>query len=204
MILYGQYDSPFVRRVAVTLHLYGMAFERNIVSAYGDFETLLQSNPLGKVPALELDSGELLFDSQAILDHLDQAAGPDRALVPAEGQARRAVLRRATVALGLAEKAVALRTELYRRAPGTTDPAWVERLQTQITSALRWLDGQSASPWYSGESLGQDDVTAAVTYTYLLSKLDEFMAEQSCPKLSAINAACEALPAFQAAPFEDD
>jgi len=36
MILVGQYDSPFVRRVAVTLHLYGMPFTRNTLSVFSD------------------------------------------------------------------------------------------------------------------------------------------------------------------------
>jgi glutathione S-transferase len=55
MILVGQYDSPFVRRVAVTMNLYAMPFERRILSVFTDFEAMLQLNPLGKVPVLQLD-----------------------------------------------------------------------------------------------------------------------------------------------------
>ena len=85
MILIGQYDSPFVRRVAVTLQHYDIPFKRRVISVYGDFERMLAVNPLGKVPALLLDSGEVLVDSQMILDHLDEAAGPERALTPPVG-----------------------------------------------------------------------------------------------------------------------
>ncbi len=201
MILTGQYDSPFVRRVAVTLQHYGMAYERRVLSVYSDFAQTLAVNPLGKVPALELDDGEVLFDSQMILDHLDELAGLEKALTPAEGPPRRQVLRRMTVAQGLAEKAVALRVELFHRAPGTTDPAWAERLEQQVRSSLNWLEAQAPDPWFDGTGLRQDDVTAAVTQTFLANKLPDLMAAESCPKLGRLAAACEALPAFQAAPF---
>ena len=70
MILVGQYDSPFVRRVAVTLHHYGMPFERQVLSVFADAAAVRAVNPLGQVPALRLDDGETLFDSAAILDWL--------------------------------------------------------------------------------------------------------------------------------------
>ena len=201
MILTGQYDSPFVRRVAVALQHYGMSYERRVLSVYGDFARTLAVNPLGKVPALELEDGEVLFDSQMILDHLDELAGPERALTPARGPARRRVLRRVAVALGLAEKAVALRAELFRRTPGTTDAAWAERLEQQLRSGLSWLEVQAPDPWFDGQGMQQDDVTAAVAHTFLANKLPELMAAESCPKLDRLATACEAVPAFQAAPF---
>lgn len=58
MILVGQYDSPFVRRVAVTLNLYGLPFGRWSFSVFKDFDAVLALNPLGKVPVLTLDDGE--------------------------------------------------------------------------------------------------------------------------------------------------
>jgi glutathione S-transferase len=93
MILYGRYDSPFVRRVAVSLHHYGLPFERRPLSVYDDFEALLSVNPLGKAPALDWGDGEVLFDSTAILDALEEKAAPERRLVPPSGATRRAVLR---------------------------------------------------------------------------------------------------------------
>ncbi len=71
MILVGQFDSPFVRRVAITMNHYGLPFERKILSVFTDFEKMLAVNPLGKVPALQLDDGEYIFDSRMIIDYLD-------------------------------------------------------------------------------------------------------------------------------------
>jgi glutathione S-transferase len=57
MILVGQYDSPFVRRVAIALNHYGMSFERRALSTFQNFEEMLAINPLAKVPALILTDG---------------------------------------------------------------------------------------------------------------------------------------------------
>lgn len=76
MILVGQMDSPFLRRVAVTMNFYGIPFERQSLSVFADQKALGAINPLGKVPALVLDDDEVLFDSQMILDYLDETAGP--------------------------------------------------------------------------------------------------------------------------------
>lgn len=85
MILVGQLDSPFVRRVAATLSHYGLAFDRHVLSVFGDPDEVRRLNPLGKVPALIIDDGETLIDSAMIIDYLDELAGPDRALTPRSG-----------------------------------------------------------------------------------------------------------------------
>ena len=71
MILVGQYDSPYVRRVAITLHLYGISFTRNPISVFTNAREMARINPLVRIPSLILDSGETLIDSTAIIDHLD-------------------------------------------------------------------------------------------------------------------------------------
>ena len=89
MILVGQYDSPYVRRVAVSLRVLGFAYEHDTRSVFADFDAMREVNPLGRIPSLVLDDGEVLIDSAAILDWLDQTVGPERALLPATGPARR-------------------------------------------------------------------------------------------------------------------
>ena len=93
MILVGQFDSPFVRRVAVTLHHYHMPYTRNPLSVFRNAEDMQKLNPLIRVPALILDTGETLIDSNAIIDALDEMAGPARALTPAHGPERRKVMQ---------------------------------------------------------------------------------------------------------------
>ena len=83
MLLIGQYDSPFVRRVAIAMRLYGIAYEHQPWSTFGDADTIAPYNPLRRVPTLVLDNGEVLIESMAILDYVDELAGPDKALIAA-------------------------------------------------------------------------------------------------------------------------
>ncbi|MDB5686932.1 MAG: gst3, partial [Rhizorhabdus sp.] len=67
MILIGQYDSPFVRRVGIALHLYDMAYDHRPWSTFSDGDKVAAYNPLRRVPTLLLDDGDVLIESGAIL-----------------------------------------------------------------------------------------------------------------------------------------
>ena len=86
MLLIGVNRSPFTRRVAITLNIYGVPFEQRPLSGFGNRAEVRASNPLGRIPALVLDSGETLIDSDAIVDHLDEVYGGNqpsrRAMAP--------------------------------------------------------------------------------------------------------------------------
>src|SRR5438445_2761577 len=108
MILIGQYDSPFVRRVAIALRLYGLPFEHRPWSTFNDAHKIAPYNPLRRVPTLVLDDGEALIYSAAIIDHLDEIArGQDQvageAMLPSRGKARRRQLRLCALATGLGD-----------------------------------------------------------------------------------------------------
>ena len=204
MILVGQLDSPFVRRVAVCMNIYGVAFERQVISVFADADAVRAVNPLGKVPALILDDGETLFDSQMILDHLDELAGPERALTPSAGRQRRDVLRCSAVALGLAEKVVGLNFETKQRNPDTIDDGVIQRLETQVKSALNWLEACQPDPWLCGLDMTQADITATASLTHLINRRGELFPVGNFPTLAALRERAEALPPFQASPFPAD
>src|SRR3954467_7972381 len=79
MILIGQYDSPFVRRVAIALRLYNLPFEHRPWSTFSEADKIAPYNPAFRVPTLVLDNGEALLDSMVILDYLDELVGADKA-----------------------------------------------------------------------------------------------------------------------------
>src|SRR6516165_10670929 len=139
MFLIGQYDSPFVRRVAIALRLYGIAFEHKPWSTFGDAAKIAPYNPLRRVPTLVLDDGEALIESTAILDHLDELAGPDKAMIAARGPERRRALKTIALATGLGDKAVSL---LYERVlrKDQESKIWVERCGLQIGGVLEALE----------------------------------------------------------------
>jgi len=199
MILIGMFDSPFVRRVAVSLNFLGVAFEHRNWSVGKDFELIRHFNPLGRVPTLVLPDGEALIDSIAILDFIDEQAG-ERALLPRLGVERRNALKVISLALGAAEMGVrqlyevAFRPEAKRHAP------WVERCRAQMQSALTELErlAQARSgEWLIGPRTTQADLTAACVFTFLTEAVPLPQAAAQYPGLCALTARCEALPAFR-------
>jgi glutathione S-transferase len=201
MILIGQYNSPFVRRVAVTLHCYEIPFKRRVLSVFTDFDVMLTINPLGKVPVLQLDDGGRLFDSRAILDYLDSLVAPDQRLAPSSEPLRRAVLRIDSVATGLAEKLYERGYEFARRGPAKRDPAIVARVERQIDSALSWLERLAPSPWLLGDQMSRADITTAIAFTYMIEKHHSFLDQRPSPVLDVHCRYCEALPQFGRASY---
>jgi glutathione S-transferase len=143
MILVGQYDSPFVRRVAISLKLLGLTYEQDTRSVFGDFQSMLKTNPLGRVPTLQLDDGTKLIDSAAILDWLDENVGPERALIPHSGSARVEALQRIALAVGTIDKIGAANYERLIRPSKYRWPEWTERLLTQC---LKVTDPELLAP----------------------------------------------------------
>lgn len=205
MILTGQMDSPFVRRVAVALHHYGLPFSRNVISVYDDFAEILKLNPLGKVPALTVDDGTVLAESHLILDYLDRLVGPDAALMPADPEAQARLIPHLATAVGVAEKAVEFRTETVRRPSAIRDPARVERITAQIGAALDWLEDRTPPDCFiGGDALTHADIASAVAITFIERKNPEhFGGDDAFPRLRAHMMRCEALPPFRAAPFAE-
>jgi glutathione S-transferase len=195
MILVGQYDSPFVRRVAVSLLVLGFTYDRDARSVFADFDAMRRINPLGRIPSLILDAGEILLDSAAILDWLDQAVGPERALVPVEGRERRGVLRRVALATGAIEKAGAAAVELLVRPSPYRWPEWIDRCRTQAAGAIAAL---AAETWPSAVRLDQSQITTACMIRYVQMADPDLMPPDRYPALDALSARCEARPEFAA------
>lgn len=200
MILIGQYDSPFVRRVAVALNLYGMDYEHRPWSTFGDAEKLAAYNPLSRVPTLVLDDGELLIESGAILDHLDECAGADAALIARSGDARRATLKLCALATGLCDKMVSL---VYESAlHEETSPVWIARCEKQVGAVLDVLEaGQAkrgAAAYAIGERLTHADIAITCAMRFLAEAHPAIHAPGRWPALTALADRCEAMPAFSA------
>ena len=193
------FDSPFVRRVAVSMNLLGMPFEHRNWSVGRDFDLIRQFNSLGRVPTLVQPDGEALIESAAILDYLDDWAGPKRALLPLTGRDRRTALRVMATAIGAAEKGVAQLYETVFRPPEKRHPPWTERCGTQMHAALTELERACqarAGEWLLGHRMMQPDITATCVYTFLNDAL-AITRTSAYPGLAALAERCEALPEFR-------
>jgi glutathione S-transferase len=198
MILIGQYDSPFVRRVAIAMRLYGFAYEHRPWSTFGDADKLGVYNPLRRVPTLVLDDGEVLVESFAMLDYLDELAGPPKALIARGGEARRKALKICALATGLADKAVSL---LYERIlHKETSEVWVARCRVQVSGVLDTLDKDRAgraAPYWFGDAINHADIAVTCALRFVREAHPSVFDDARYPALSAHAARCEALPPFQ-------
>ncbi len=180
MILVGEYDSPYVRRVAVSLRVLEFEYEHDTRSVFAEFDAMRAINPLGRIPSLVLDDGEVLIDSAAILDWLDQTVGPERLIA---------------LATGATDKVGAAAYERLIRPAALRWPEWILRCRTQGAGAIAAL---AAEPWSPGRTLDQAEITTACMLRYVTMADPELLPPGRHPTLEALSARCEALPEFQA------
>jgi glutathione S-transferase len=198
MILIGQYDSPFARRVAIALRLYGLPFEHRPWSTFGDADKIAPYNPLRRVPTLVLDGGEALIESTAILDYLDELVGPEKAMIAERGPERRRGLKICALATGLGDKGVSLLYERVLRKDQSK--IWVERCEAQIGGVLDVLEKERAAvatPYWFGERIGHADIAVACVLRFTGEAHPGLFGAARYPALTAHAASCEALPPFQ-------
>lgn len=197
MILIGQFDSPFVRRVAIALTLYEMPFEHRPWSAFRDAEKMRAVTPLMRVPTLVLDDGTALTDSFAILDYLDQKMPPELRLTPTQEPQRHRALRIAAYACGAGDKAVSLFYE--QRLHENVSEVWVARCTEQVCETLDLLERErNAAPgtWWSGERIGHADIAVAAVMRFIAEAHPALIERARLPGLCAHAARCESLPGF--------
>ena len=202
MLLIGMFDSPYVRRVAITLRLLDIPFEHGNWSVGADFDRIREYSPLGRVPVLVMDDRAVLVESSAILDAIDGLVGPERALVPHSGTSRREALQLISLAIGAGEKArEQLHERMVRPAEKYHEP-WVARCREQMHGALGLLEAscrrRRPGTWLVDERLTQADITVACICTLLNDSLDLFADAALYPALQAHVDRCERLPQFQA------
>jgi glutathione S-transferase len=199
MLLIGVNRSPFTRRVAITLHIYGVSFEQRDLSGFANRDEVRLRNPLGRIPALVLDDGETLLDSGAIIDHLDEVYGRDRALTPPAGAGRRAVLKVAALMMGACEKFLHAAYERNQRPAEKRHQPWIDDCIAQASHALAAADAM-IDPKDTYMLLGrltQADVTAFIAERLgrVVGGIDTDVA---MPRLCALTRRLAEHPAFQA------
>ena len=196
MKLIGRYDSPYVRRVGVSLHVLGLPFEHVPLSPFSQAAEFRQIAPVGRMPALVLDDGEVLLESAAILDYLDELVGADHALTPQRGTARRQCLRVLASAAAACDKAIAINYE-RRRPAALIYPDWIARCRAQLDAALCELEAfrlaiDDRTP------LTQREITTGCAYAYIKRVEPEAVASGLYPQLDRLHDACERHTAFAA------
>ena len=196
--LVGMFDSPYVRRVAVSMEQLGVPFDHLNWSVGKDQAQLRTINPLGRVPVLLLPSGEALIESSMILDYLDEQAGPERRLTPAAGASRRLVQDWLALITGTLDKGIQIAYDRIFKPEDKQHAPWIERCYEQTNGGLRELDRRCAergdNAWLCGEAISQADVSLACFITYLRDSVQVDL--DATPQLRDRVARLEALPVF--------
>jgi glutathione S-transferase len=203
--LIGNFLSPYVRRVAVTLNVLELPFELQELFVFKAQDIVRQHNPVVRIPVLVLEDGARLYESSAILDEIDRIVGPDRCLVPASGIARRHVVQTSAIALACAEKAQWAFYEGRVRPAEKIHSPWIEHNEKQVLGGFEHLDNMASEVgndgWLAGTmKISQADVTAVVAYTFASTVRPNLGLPERFPRLSRFAARCEASPAFSKAP----
>jgi glutathione S-transferase len=204
MILIGMPDSPYVRRVAISMKLMGLPFEHRQVSVFRHVEQFRAVNPVVKAPSFVCDDGTVLMDSTLILDYLEHCVAAGNNLMPPGGEPRKRALRLIGLAMAANEKNVALVYEKEQRPPDKFHAPWFERSTGQVHSAFGELEKalSGASPWLGGERLDASDVAVAVAWRFGQFYNAKEIPEARYPGLAAYSRRAEALPEFVAVPLE--
>jgi glutathione S-transferase len=144
MKLYFSQTSPYARKVRLAAAHLGLADAIALVPAstkpIAEDPALAGANPLGKIPALVLDDGTVLFDSRVIVEYLDAKAGGGGLLPPASDPERWQTLRLQAVADGLLDAALLSRYEVALRPGEFLWRDWLAGQGRKIDRALAALE----------------------------------------------------------------
>lgn len=205
MRLVGMLDSPYVRRVAISLQLLGLRFQHQALSVFRTFEEFRAINPVVKAPTLVCDDGTVLTDSALILEYAEAVARP-RSLMPADLAELRRELRLVGLALVACEKSVQVVYERGLRPPEKRHEPWLERIGAQLHAAYDAIEAELAQrPLATARpGLGQAAVSTAVAWQFTHKAIEGLVDSARYPRVVALSAALEALEEFRAAPYGDD
>ena len=204
MQLIGMLDSPYVRRVAISLKLMGIPFEHRALSVFRNFELFREVNPVVKAPTLVCDDGVVLMDSTLILDYLEGLVPPERRLMPLAGAARQEALRITGLALAACDKCVALIYEQEQRPADKRHGPWHERVLGQALAAFTVLEDAAgrANPWLQGAGPNAADIVMAVTWRFGQHYNADLVPAWKYPSLARFSARAEELEAFSSTPLD--
>lgn len=198
MKLIGMLDSPYVRRVAISLELYGVDFVHEPLSVFSTFAEFSRINPVVKAPTLVLDDGTVLMDSSLILDYLETLAPADKKLLPQEATARARDLQVLGLALAACEKSVQIVYEHNLRPAEKLHAPWLDRVSGQLLAAYSLLEKQLPE----SEALTQASLTAAVAWSFSQFTVASVVKADAFPNLKRHAERLEQHPAFKKYPIE--
>jgi len=199
MQLIGMLDSPYVRRVAVSLQFLGLSVEHKALSVFRTFEQFSAINPVVKAPTLVCDDGTVLMDSTLILEYVQSLAG--KSLMPSSASECQHALRLIGLGLAVCEKAVQIVYERLRPQEKQHEP-WFTRVAGQLQVACGALESELPRklPAPGDRSITQAHITSAVAWYFTKAVVPDVLQTSKFEALNELSNRMERLPEFAAAP----
>ncbi|MFZ5521777.1 MAG: glutathione S-transferase C-terminal domain-containing protein [Pseudomonadota bacterium] len=169
MKLIGSLTSPFVRKVRIVLAEKRLDYRFELEDVWAPGSTILQANPLGKVPCLVMEGGEAVFDSRVIVEYVDTLS-PVGKLIPLSGRERVEVRTWEALADGLLDAAILVRLEqtFAGRTPEQRSAAWIDRQMAKVDASLKAMSlGLGDRPWCAGTHYTLADIAVGCALGYL-------------------------------------
>jgi glutathione S-transferase len=196
MRLIGMLDSPYVRRVAISLEFLGVPFTHEAVSVFSTFEQFQRINPVVKAPSLVCDNGDVLMESSLILQFVEATKTRD-SLWSRDPQAYQREMRCVSLALAACDKSVQIVYERNLRPAHAQYEPWMDRVRGQMLAAYAALESEVDSCVRSSAApRSQVCITTAVVWQFTQSMLAALVPAKDYPTIDALAARMEGTPQF--------
>ncbi len=197
MKLIGSLASPYVRKVRIVMAEKKLDYELTLENVWAPETTILQSNPLGKVPCLIMEDGGAMFDSRVIVEYLDTLT-PVGKLIPAHGRERAEVKCWEALADGVLDAAVLVRLENTQRPAALQSKDWIARQMAKVDAGLKAMSsGLADTPFCAGTYYTLSDVAVGCALGWLSFRFPEIKWRDDYPNLAKLFDKLSDRPSFR-------
>jgi len=197
MKLIGSLASPYVRKVRIVMAEKKLDYELTLENVWAPETTILQSNPLGKVPCLVMEDGGAMFDSRVIVEYLDTLT-PVGKLIPAHGRERAEVKCWEALADGVLDAAVLVRLENTQRPAALQSKDWIARQMAKVDAGLKAMSsGLADTPFCAGTYYTLSDVAVGCALGWLSFRFPEIKWRDDHPNLAKLFDKLSDRPSFR-------
>ena len=185
MKLVGSHTSPYVRKARIAFLEKKIDIELVIDDVWSADSNISDMNPLGKVPALILDDGGVMFDSRVIVEYADTLS-PVGHLIPSSGKDKAAVKTWEALCDGILDAAILIRLEKTWAPRGDRiSPEWIDRQMQKINLGLKAMsDGLGKKQWCYNNQFCLADIAVGCVCGYLLFRFPEIKWQDEYPNLA--------------------
>jgi len=196
MKLIGSLTSPYVRKVRIVFLEKKVDLDLELENVWAADTKIALNNPLGKVPCLLLDDGEVIYDSSVIAEYADTLS-PVGKLIPTGSRERATVKTWETLADGVQDAGILARLEATLRPPEQQSPAWIERQMGKMNASLAQMSRQlGENAWCHSNQMTLADIAVGCALGYLLFRFPNIAWQAQYPNLDALYQKLMQRPSF--------